>query len=318
MNYSANYGRQLNDLIKLKATLFGHNEYTSQNFEQYPENDSATFLPPSPFAGYQVRQVFPNGFYYSPVYSEYNYGANLESELLFSKKHQMLTGIQMNAYGVYDTEFRSNFNFRTRQYYRGYTRDHLPLDTVGWFDNNGHHYTNMALYVQDIWYPITDVGITVGGRLDLDSEIGLQFNPRLGINWLLNDLYTLKLLYGSAYRAPSPSEQYQTLGYAFGNKDLKPETIHTLELAFQQDLPAISNQINLFYNVIDGMIYAETNTEVVPGNIYNNLGTNTSYGIEFASNQKLSHWLYTFVNLAFNTSENTTTIDSVKKTFNHA
>lgn len=318
VHYSLNYNRRLTNLINFKCALFGHNSKVVENFEKVEAGDETIIIPATDSTpAIALKDIYPDGIYYTPYYSEYIYGSEIETEFLFSEKNQLLLGTQYNFYGVYNVKMKSNINLRTGQYYPGYTRSNLPMDTLGWFENGRHSYTNLALYAQDIWYPVSTLGITIGGRFDIDSEIGAVFNPRFGLTWLINKQYNLKLLYGQAYRAPSPTEQYQTLGYAFGNTDLKSEKIKTFELAFQQNLDRYNNQINIYYNIIEDMIYAETQISVDPNNTYYNLGTNKSFGIEIESRQKIFDWFYSFINYSYNVSTNTKTIDDVKKEFAH-
>lgn len=72
------------------------------------------------------------------------------------------------------------------------------------------------------WYAI------LGGRYDSYSDVGDTFNPRCGLVWrYLREGGFAKLLYGTAFRAPSFGELYMN---PTGNRKLKPETLESLEL----------------------------------------------------------------------------------------
>ena len=90
---------------------------------------------------------------------------------------------------------------------------------------------------------------TLGARADYNTRYGATFNPRLGVVARPTSRTTLKLLYGSAYLAPSPFQSnvhfgsfYSTDGgqtYAssywhLSNPDLKPQQKKTIEVNLLQ------------------------------------------------------------------------------------
>ena len=100
-----------------------------------------------------------------------------------------------------------------------------------------------GLYAQmetSLW---SDFSLSAGARYDyyLDS-FGGTLNPRFGAIYSPRKKTHIKLLYGTAFRAPSAYERF----YAFGqegeggaqlvNSDLAPETIQTAELVVEQYL----------------------------------------------------------------------------------
>ena len=89
------------------------------------------------------------------------------------------------------------------------------------------------LLMQDEWQVAPDWEITAGVRYDYYSDFGATINPRFALVWETRHNLTSKLLYGSAFRAPSFSEQFdQNNPVVLGNPDLDPETIDTVEVAF--------------------------------------------------------------------------------------
>jgi len=74
--------------------------------------------------------------------------------------------------------------------------------------------------------------LTAGLRYDYHNIYGNQFSGRFGIvSWPMEEFY-VKLLYGSAFKAPSPTLLYgtpATVGDIIGNPDLAPQYVHTLE-----------------------------------------------------------------------------------------
>ena len=78
----------------------------------------------------------------------------------------------------------------------------------------------------------------VGVRYDHYESFGGTTNPRLALIYNPFRDTTLKLLYGTAFRAPNVYERFfQGLGFKT-NPDLQPETITTYELILEQYLGA--------------------------------------------------------------------------------
>jgi iron complex outermembrane receptor protein len=87
--------------------------------------------------------------------------------------------------------------------------------------------------LQDEWTFASDWDLTVGIRYDDYSDFGSTINPRVALVWQTLHNLTSKLLYGSAFRAPSFGELYSSNNpVLLGNPELTPEEIDTWELAF--------------------------------------------------------------------------------------
>lgn len=105
--------------------------------------------------------------------------------------------------------------------------------------------------LQYAWNP--QVALTIGGRGDYNSRYGGTFNPRAGVVLQPTTATTVKLLFGTAFLAPSPYQSYSHYGsfqsadgqqtytseyWHLGNPELKPQQKRTLELSAQHTLPA--------------------------------------------------------------------------------
>ncbi len=110
--------------------------------------------------------------------------------------------------------------------------------------------------VQDQWNFASDWELTAGIRYDDYSDIGSTTNLRGALVWAAKENLTTKILYGSAFRAPSFSEQFNannpvSIGYEF----LDPEKIDTYELVFAYDVsPSLNTTISLFRYTAKDMI----------------------------------------------------------------
>ncbi len=76
-------------------------------------------------------------------------------------------------------------------------------------------YKNLGLYLQGQFQLSPTLIATLGARYDDNSRYGSTTNPRLGLVWNVNPKNTLKLLYGSAFLAPSPYAAFAHFGSFF-------------------------------------------------------------------------------------------------------
>lgn len=143
------------------------------------------------------------------------------------------------------------------------------------------HRSIWSVVLQDEWQINTDWSFTAGVRFDQYSDFGNTFNPRFALVWDVSEQLNLKLLYGQAFRAPSFLEQKQQNSQLFlGTPGLKPETVETVELAF--DYRPISNlrlASNFYFYAIDDLI--GTNSSGSGVQTVQNTAGQTGYGAEF-------------------------------------
>lgn len=159
-------------------------------------------------------------------------------------------------------------------------------------------YSNTGAYLQGQFGLTESLSVTLGAREDSNSRYGSTFNPRAGLVWHLNHRNTFKILYGSAFLAPSPLLAYGHFGSFFPtnypdntqfasafwrlpNPDLKPLKEKTLEASYQSTLSANFNlSVNVYQTKLTNLLQLVSNfsdpnkpqsTEVqrlYPGNVY--------------------------------------------------
>jgi outer membrane receptor for ferrienterochelin and colicin len=168
-------------------------------------------------------------------------------------------------------------------------------------------YANAGVFAQ-IRYAMTPrIALTLGGRGDYNTRYGGTFNPRLGLVAKATPGTTLKLLYGTAYLAPSPYQGYSHYGsfvsadggatfssqyWHLPNPDLEPQRKKTVETTVSQELgPNLSLSASAFYSRFDDLIWASDASKAYAGLYHGwpvdyidfpvNEGRETTYGGTF-------------------------------------
>jgi len=184
-----------------------------------------------------IPDPLPNGMIGNPSVSERH--AQLEFNALYHAldRHKIMIGLG-RSYSEID-RIKNSKNFGLTPPNGTFT---FPIaDSNPVFVTSGTPYTfmieagraNNYLFAQDIWSLANDWELTAGVRHDDYSDFGETTNPRLALVWLTRYNLTSKLLYGQAFRSPSFSEmRIINNPVALGNLNVKPETIETIELAF--------------------------------------------------------------------------------------
>ena len=108
---------------------------------------------------------------------------------------------------------------------------------TSFLDTNRNSYV-WALFLQDEVRLAEGLLLNVGIRHDHYGTFGGTTNPRAALIWSPRETTALKLLYGQAFRAPTPFELYWNDGGLTqkASPDLKPERIRTLEVVWEQGL----------------------------------------------------------------------------------
>ncbi len=169
--------------------------------------------------------------------------------------------------------------------------------------------TNLYAYLQDLIALTPNLDLTLGLRADHYSDFGLQLSQRAALVYRASDETIFKLLYGSAFRAPSFVEAYSNghIYYRQGYDDIKPEHTDTYEAVLILK-PNYQHRfmINYFYSILDNVIDLEEDPTTPTG--YMNYDKRVSQGIEAEYNYKWpdKHELYlnaTYIDAQYSTFE---------------
>jgi iron complex outermembrane receptor protein len=215
--------------------------------------------------------TFPNGMIGAPDKSERQ--ARLSASTVYSgfADHRLRFGLGHDELEIYKTSETKNFALTTG----------LPAPLPMYSASGSNLFLSPQkrkvnyIYVQDEWSFARDWTLTGGVRHDHYSDFGGTTNPRVALVWEARQDLTAKLMYGSAFRAPSFVEQYATGNpVALGNSSLTPEKISTFEgVLIWQARHNLLASLSIFQHKISDII-------ALTGSTYQNTGKQDGNGGE--------------------------------------
>jgi iron complex outermembrane receptor protein len=154
--------------------------------------------------------------------------------------------------------------------------------------------------------------LNAGVRYDHYDTFGGTTNPRLALIVSPAEKSTIKLLYGSAFRAPNVYElHYFYPGFSLPNPDLKPEKIKTAEAVFEQYLGEHfrASLSGYHYDITDLINY---DVDAVTGYfMFKNIEKVSARGVELEMDGKWQNGLETRMSYAVQKTEDRTTGDTL-------
>ncbi len=169
-------------------------------------------------------------------------------------------------------------------------RDHFQQDQSYYYvsppepvsDNNANSF-DFGAYAQDEFTICTNLILNAGLRWDHYESFGDTVNPRVGLIHHPWKDATIKMLYGSAYRAPTTYELHSQGGGNMANPNLKPERIQTYEVVCEQTMPGnLCLSLSAYHYDIEDLIVQSGDTEWT----FNNAGRARADGAEVELNWK--------------------------------
>lgn len=217
--------------------------------------------------------TFPNGMIGAPNKWERQARLSASSEYSGLDDHRVRMGVGLDEIDIYKTSETKNFTLLA-----GALPSPLPMYSASGVNLYlSPHVRNVKyLYLQDEWSFARDWTLTSGVRHDQYSDFGNTTNPRFALVWEARQNVTAKLMYGTAFRAPSFVELYAAGNpVALGNPTLTPEKIKTLEGAVSwQVRHNVETSFSLFRHEISDLIS-------VSGTSYQNTGKQNGRGGEW-------------------------------------
>ncbi len=167
-------------------------------------------------------------------------------------------------------------------------RDSLRQEQEEWdayelyLDSKSNDFT-WAFFLQDEYRILTNLFLNLGVRYDYFDTVGSTTNPRIALIYTPFSRTNLKLLYGTAFRAPNAYELYYHDGDITQKlaDNLVPETIETFEVIVEQKLTENTRAVfSAYHNKIKDLLGLTTDPadELL---VFENLGKAEAMGGEF-------------------------------------
>ncbi len=227
---------------------------------------------PHYYGDYPGNYADPGNPPYVVVLKDYGRGKWWGGEVQISKKlfekHKFSVG----------GEYRDNFSQEQKTY-----------DEMQVYINDKRDSNIRALYIQDEYEILKNLILNAGVRYDHYETFGSTTNPRHALIYNPFEKATFKFLYGTAFRAPNAYELYYQVIGAGGyklNPDLKPETIKTYELVYEQYIGNnLRGTASAFYYKVKDLVTLTTD----PADnlsVYKNADKVEAKGVEFELESK--------------------------------
>lgn len=266
------------------------------SYMHYVELSDATLYPPGAFGG-----AFVDGMIGNP--DKWERHGRLHASAFYSgwSQHRVRLGMGYEQEEVYQTRESKNFNPDFSPIGTGSVADVVDVSDTAPF-MRPHSREKYFAFVQDEWSLVRDWTLTAGLRHDHYADFGGTTNPRLALVWDAAYNVTAKLMYGTAFRAPSMSELYAINNpVVMGNANLAPETIETFEAAVSwQPNSRVQLGLNVFHYEMDDIIRLVNGT-------YRNAGGQHGSGLEFEAGWDASRVLRLTGNYSYQYSIDETT-----------
>ena len=165
------------------------------------------------------------------------WGAELQLSRTLAEKHKLTGGIE------YRDDFRQQLSNWDINPSTVYLNVNIPSHVL-------------SAYLQGEFKLSSKLSLTAGLRGDRDPRIGASVNPRLSLVYTPWSKTNLKLIYGSAFRAPNAYELYYAAPpISEAALHLKPETIRAWEGNWEQELTTrTSLSASIFQNRMSNFI----------------------------------------------------------------
>ncbi len=246
------------------------------------------------------------GLYLRLNYHQYDYHADLP----YGKPPIMNKDVGIGEW--WDGEFRvSNTSLNRHKLVFGMELQDNLQQLQSNYDVGGPSYlyipyasTRYGAYVQDEYLLLDALTLIAGARYDYNPLGGGSANPRLGLIWQALDSTTLKLLYGTAFRAPNVYERlYTDQATTKENLGLAPEKIQTLEFILEHSFtPSTRVSASLYRYKSNNLICQKIDT-MSGMTFYDNVRSVSADGVELEAEQRFGNGVRARANYVWQQTE---------------
>lgn len=128
---------------------------------------------------------------------------------------------------------------------------------------------------------IANIGVRTDHKKRKNDDPMNEWSPRVGLVWMINDQYNLKVSYSTSFVDAPYWYRFNTLNTFRGAESLKPEFLKSFQVSpqFFSSNHNLKLGLNLFYNRLDDFIFRDNMAPITEAN-YSNAGRLTSWGLE--------------------------------------
>lgn len=207
-------------------------------------------------------EIFPgfalsNDFIGGPFLTSQNNKVSANLSYQANKAHLVSIGISYEKARISDVYTETTHNLFTLEEYQS----SIKLTGDDSFNVKKSREIS-SFYVQDQYHINDDWELTAGVRYDTYSDFGSATSPRLALVWKPKEKSSVKLMYGTAFRAPNFLELYDRNNYVdFGNIKLNAEEVETVELSWLNTQKNWHIEITAFNNSFKQLIRLDAPVE---------------------------------------------------------
>jgi len=309
---------QLNDKMKLNSALF---LVFGSGFFDYDGSWSVYYD--------DYFRLKMNGYDSSMVPTNALIRAQVENKQFgwipkFSFVHDNGQLILGGEFRIHRSEHWGNINYAENIPF-GVTKDYQyyfyngAKDIFGGFINESYNLTESINLLGELQLAYHNYKLYNEKYLENDFSIdGLFFNPRLGINYRMNESQNMFISYARVTREPRLKNYYDAAessggeipqfelnpdgSYNFNSPLVKPETMNDIELGFSHQTNDLTLNLNLYYMLFEDEIVKNGKVDRFGQPITGNVNKTTHTGIEFSFALKPLEYLELFGNASYSSN----------------
>lgn len=200
-----------------------------------------------------------------------------------------------------------------------YGDNHSINEVIVSYPVDPYYFAWFSGYIQGDYRPTDWAKIVLGGQINKIPANDIDFVPRAAVILKSKKGYGTKIMYGQAFRAPYPGETDLKVGAVYGDPNLSPQIIGTLELQAFYEKEKGNIALTYFRSHQDDLISRTANTDasIPAGSVYTNAGVLDSWGLELEGKVSVSSDFYLLGSYSLQHSTANDTIDNPVLLPNH-